>query len=749
MKRELMRNSMIVAIACLAIVAVRPLHDGGAVVSAESMPQDLRARQQEVRVIYQLTDVVVRDADGNFVRGLKPEDFSLEVDGNGVEIKSVDEFEAPDPNDESIIRYVKWVEEAQKQGAELPQAPTPPRYIIMVFDRFCMGQAALKASIESAKKIVDEGLLPHDRVAVFVYNGVLRTLTGPTTDKNRIIGAIEAANVNNFNDHYRPSVAEIFPPRDRTELWDLKSTLQKKSIDFQNYIESMRVLASSLEALPGRKTYLLFSEGFNLYNPMAPENTASISALARLTSTPEFANETSGYLSPHLVATQLTELAKYMGSTNASIYTIRRGPMKPEWTLGLDVDVSGKQTYDFDMHTVISQVEQQMETDRVDNLRDTARLTHGKFFDTGMNDDNLIQNLREEVGNYYVLGFVPPKSNSGQYHTIKVEAVNQSYRVVHRDGFFESKEISRMSDKERAVHLEEGFLVPGVRNELGIAARTFTIPIPGNPQTIMAFSIDTAKIEKGSKGGYEIEMVINVEDREGRIRYRNHKIFKSGDGQLPSELWFSENIPVLPNGAGIYLALRDNSNGRRSTFRDIYRAHDGPQDAVQLVEPMMLSPDISGGLAKWKGEDVKDGIKTADPLSALDIKLPGRPLINNTVSQGEDALVVVTVGNLPRDLNPSQLNISVQFALDPTEEKSFLLTASDLKTQYLGSQRLLILTARVPVGLAQRESGIISAAISGLFGQKVMLTTLTYRIQGFSVQKAQELLQDPRISELN
>lgn len=747
MARQLILRTALIFVVLFALTLITEHYFNYPKVIAGDGRQEVTARQQRVRVIYQLTDVLVRDAQGNFVRGLGPTDFMLKVDGEQVEVKSVDEFEAPSPDDETIVRYIQWAEEAEKKGEEPPVAPTPPRFIVMVFDRFNMGEAALKSSISTAKELVDESLLPYDRVAVFVYNGVLRTLTAPTTDKNRIIAAIEAAEVVSHNHHYRPKATEILPPMDRTGLWDLKSSLMQRQIDFQNYIESMRVLAKSLEALPGRKTYLLFSEGPNLYNPMSPENVASIESLARLTNTEEFGNEVAGYMSPHLVATELSELAKFMSSTNASVYTIRRGQLQPEWMFGVDMDVAGRVAGEFDIHSVISLVTDQMMQQRLDVLRDAARMTKGKFFDAGMSVDKLADNIRGEVGNYYLLGFVPPRGKEGRYHKIEISTSNPDHRIVHREGFFEQKSLANMDKNERAVHMEEGFLLPGVRNELGLEARSYRLPMGSKHQTLMTFKLDPGKIGTTSKGGIELEMVINIEDREGRIRYRSHKIFET-TGNVPNQAWFSQHLPAIANGSAVFLAVRDNATGDRSTWRDIYRSQQTPTNAVQLTEPLMLSLDKTGNLASWSSKDVKDGVKTADPLSPVDIEIPGRPMIGNEVEQGGEAVVVLMVGNVPSQLDVSKLKLSVNYALDPREEKSYLLSATDQKVKYLAPQKMLLLSARVPVGLAQQETGQLSIAISGLFGDRVMLSSMPYKIKGFSQSKAAEMLSDSRITEL-
>jgi VWFA-related protein len=712
--------------------------------------QDVTATQQQIRVVYQITDVTVLNAGGEYVRGLTKGDFILMVDGKAVEIKSVDEFTAPDAGDERVARYVAWIENnADQGGEEPPQPPTQPRSVIMVFDRFNMGEAGTKASIESARRIVKESLLPYDRVAVFAYNGTMKTLTGPTTDRDRILEAIDRTAMVNQNSHYRPSVFELIPPTERSEIWEIKIILQEKSADFRKYVDSLRILTDSLGALPGRKTYLLFSEGPNLYNPYSPEK------MARKLGTGESADSdentdskailtAGGYLSPNLAAAELSELSRRISSTNASVYTIRRGHLQPEWMLTMDIDTAGRMDGDFT--ATLQMVANDMHNERLDVLRTAANLTNGKFYDAGMPDERLVENLRAEIGNYYLLGFAPPAGKEGGYHRIEIETRNPDYRVIHREGFFEPKNYAEMRETEKAIHLEEGFLDPEGIDELGLIARAYRLPLFGRHQALAAFTLDTGKIGRTGKGLCELEMVINVEDLKGRIRHRIHRAFVTKDKSLPTKLWLSENLPLLEDGCYAYLAVRDTATGRRATWKEYFGPQADSTSIVSLADPLMLSNDLRGNIAKWKLENVYDGVAVSERIPTVDMKIRARPLIDNAVTQGDDAVVVIALGNLPKELNPSKMNLSIEYQLDAREDESYILVASREDSKYAAEHRLLVITATVPVGLAQRRSGILSLSINGLFGSKILIVTLPYRISDYSPAKAAELLKDHRIN---
>lgn len=702
---------------------------------------DMPTTQQTVRVVYRLTDVVVHDGEGDFVENLGKDDFALEIDGEPFEIKAVDEYRTPSLDDARVSRFVELSKEAKERGEKLPAAPTQPRFVIIIFDRYNLSDAGIRESIQAAKKVVVEGLLPYDRIAVFLYNGRIETLCGPTTDRDRILEAVEAANVKSNNIHWR--LAEE----------------GKRIKDFQNYIESIKFLANSFELLPGRKSYLLFSEGPVLFEKQLPEERDE--CFRRLPSDVRpVAERLADYMAPGLLAWELQELSQYLASSNATLHVIHRGPVQPVW---FDRD---KASYDFSKDK-LSSLEprlvsnpfafmwlsivhsRDMQDKRLELLRVAADLNSGKFYESDISDEELIESLRQEVGNYYLLGFVPPEGEDGGFHEINVTADNFEYTVNHRRGFFREKAFALMTPQERTIHLEEGFLVPGARNELGLRARCFRLPALDKHQVLLSLILDSEKIKLSEDGDYRLELVINVEDEQGRIRFRTHKIFTAGrKEELTPRLWLTENVPIIPEGCAVFLAIRDNATGKRATWKGEIEGLEF-EEGIVVVTPILASTDPSGNLAGWDSEIPDDPFEPLEPLAPTGIDFLWRPLIDNAVPQGGEALVVMFVGNLPAETDSQPPEVSLRFILDPSEEQSYELISREQEVESFPGRRMLVVTSCVPLGLAQRRSGRMLVKVSGFDEGREIYVDIPYSITGFSQQAAEQLLNDNGIRPLN
>jgi VWFA-related protein len=806
---------------CLGALSGNPLP-----ASAEVLGGLPGLQEQKVRVVYQLTDVIVRDADGNVVHGLGTEDFILKVDGKPVTIKTVDEILAPKPVGTVGRQYVRAEGEEEAElppagEAEQTEIAPEPRFIVIIFDRFNMGEQGMLEAKETAKQIVEEGLAAEDMVAVLQYNRSMSVLTGPTSDRKRILEAIDSSGGVSMNEHYRPDRLELFPPVNQFEANEVRMMLSEKTAELKNWTNSLRILAQALQRVPGRKVFLLFSEGPNVHNPVQMMDIAEMRANTETDQTAQFLSDQSSqrrqssgqtgsqtgsqtqqsttqsqfqrmdtarrsttsavesltsYLTPQVVNDELQELSRFLNSVNTTVHTIRRGRVQSEWMIGADMDLDrtghqgmGGAEQPDPMSGQAARTKQgesgdyrdtrlpaksvtgelnMMENERLDVMRDTARMTNGKFFDAGFELVDLIAGLNSEMSDYYLLGFDPVDQRSGKYHKIEIEAKNPGYKLEYREGFSEPKKFAEMNNKERDIHLEEGFMLVGFLNELGMEAQSYFLPLSNNPTAVLSFRLDGSALETSPAGGRELEMVINLVDLKGRMRYRDHRLLKQPAGaELPERLWINSYVPLTPEPCAFYLALRDNASGLRATYRAFVAAATGEDRQAIIPPPVLLGPTAEGDLSTWETATVKDGVKLTDPIEPIGIRIPGRPLLDNTVAQGGFATLVVAVGNLGEGFDPSSADIGISFALLGDGEEAYKLTCEP-KINYLASQNLLLITSSVPVGLSQTQTGELAISINGLPGEQARLITVPYRIEPFDAQEAAMLAHDSRIEKL-
>ena len=119
-----------------------------------------------------LVNVSVRDKDGNFVRDLKPEDFTVLEDGKQQKVVSFD-IENTDAVSSSDVAQVKLLNTPPKKSAAAaatPQAEVAAalgafkdrRLIILFFDLSAMEPDEIDHSVTAAQNYVDKQMAPAD-----------------------------------------------------------------------------------------------------------------------------------------------------------------------------------------------------------------------------------------------------------------------------------------------------------------------------------------------------------------------------------------------------------------------------------------------------------------------------------------------------------------------------------------------------------------------------------------------------------
>jgi len=197
-----------------------------------------------------LVDVVATDKKGNYLKDLEQKDFHV--------------FE--DDAEQKISSF--------SRAADIqPNAPEQQRYMVLFFDNSTMAPSDQGRAREAAGKFVESTASPNRQVAVVDFGGVLRVAQNFTSDGDqlkRAIGGVKFAAVQPNASGQSMQLASLGVP-----------SLGLRQSDFaaRSVLLSIRELAKTLRAVPGRKTLILFSSGFALTAERQSELAATIDSL--------------------------------------------------------------------------------------------------------------------------------------------------------------------------------------------------------------------------------------------------------------------------------------------------------------------------------------------------------------------------------------------------------------------------------------------------------------------------------------
>jgi len=219
--------------------------------TAAGAPPVIRAESRVVRV-----DVIVTDKKGNYVHDLAPADFRV----------------YDNDKEQQIVNF------SFGSTASSPAAPER-HYMVLFFDDSTMGIGDQAQARQAAVKFIDANAGPDRVMAIVDFTGALRIVQNFTADADRLKRASQYAKSSAVAPNSSDSSDSGAPQAGGPPLPNLFNTEN----DFSVYtlLLAIRNLAKNLGDVPGRKSVVLFTEGFPLTPEAQSELAATISACNR------------------------------------------------------------------------------------------------------------------------------------------------------------------------------------------------------------------------------------------------------------------------------------------------------------------------------------------------------------------------------------------------------------------------------------------------------------------------------------
>ncbi len=375
-------------------------------------------------------DVTVTDKSGKIINDLKLEDFEI--------------FENGEKQDITNFSFVTTVVEPSQPPIKpktneknAATAPIPPislrpeqvrRTIALVVDDLGLSFESVYQVRRALRKFVDEQMQPNDLVAVIRTGGGMGALQQFTSDKRQLYAAIEAVKWNSIGrggiSAFAPLEAtpgEIQRSMGDDSITDEDLEDEAKSIqganDFRDDIFSIGTLGAinfivkGMGELPGRKSIMLFSDGFAICSPGNPDRCARlIESVRQLT---DLSNRAAvsiySFDARGLLATGMTAADN---TSNVSAERIR--------------NITGSRSAEI--------------FDKQEGLAYLAEETGGRVFFNNNDINRGLNKALEDQKGYYLIGYEPddetfdPKTR--RFNKLKILVKRKGANVRYRSGFF-------------------------------------------------------------------------------------------------------------------------------------------------------------------------------------------------------------------------------------------------------------------------------------------------------------------------
>jgi VWFA-related protein len=575
-------------------------------------PIDQADQEPSVRISTQLVqiDATVTDKKGEHVDDLTESDFELTVDGKKQTISYFRLIKLPEPK-----RPDPAAANAPKPVAIPPSAPMKTiapeqvtRTVAFVVDDLGLSFESTYYARRAIKKFLDEQMQEGDLVGIIRTGRGLGALQQFTSDKRVLYAAVEKLT---WNPYSRDMIPRFGPPDDDSRSEESRQA-EERSEDFRESLFSVGTLGAlnfvirGLRELPGRKSAILISDGFQLFNRDGDSNLV----LERVRQLTDLANR-SGVVIYSIDAKGLQTLmptaADNIGNMNGPQFAERMARMS------------------------------RRNFESQEGLTYLARETGG-FAALNNNDINAsVGRILKDQQSYYLLGFDPEDEKfDKKYHSIKLKTRRPGVQTRTRAGFIGFADtLKEPVPQTRDAQILSALFSPfGARDvETQMTSFFFNSPNPSrkqqsDPENIsfvrsyfnVAASNLTFKDDENNEKTVKLEIVLFTFNENGAIVEQHGRAFSlrlnEANWRLALRKGFSFTDDFIIKKPGAYqfrAVIRDPETGRMGSAGQFIQVPDLNKNRLELSGLVLISTPAEPGQppAVAEPESERDDIQPA------------------------------------------------------------------------------------------------------------------------------------------
>jgi len=542
-----------------------------------------------------LVNVVVHDKQGQLVRDLKRDDFTVLEDGKPQRVSSFD-FESLDM--QPIVAAAGLAQESRSGAAassaasstiqtkpiltakDADQALSNKRVIVLFFDLGSMGPDEMQRSVEAARKYVRTKMTPADLIAIVSLGASLRLDQDFTGDPARLLRVL-----NRFS-HAEGQGMENGGTGDADGIEETGNAYTPDETEYNQFntdrkLQALESLCQVLGKFNQKKSIIYFSSGMT---QTGIENQSALRAA---------------------VNTAI--------KANVAIYTMDSRGLEAEPPGGSASTASLRGTAMYSGAAVQSRLDANFASQ--ETLTTLSGDTGGKaFLDT--NDlGQVFDRVQRDTSVYYVLGYKSSNAlRDGRYRKIQVKVNRPGVTLEFRKGYYAPKDFQHFNaeDKEQQMQDELASELPNTDVALYMAAsyfrmddRRFYVPV--------ALVIPGSQIpftQGGDKDKASLDVIGEVQDElkrpVGSVRETVKLALDASQEVRRKNVQYSTGFVVAPGKYHFKFVVRENQSGRMGSFETDFVVPDIKKAPLRMSS-VVLASQRQPSTRKTQNPLVRDG----------------------------------------------------------------------------------------------------------------------------------------------
>jgi len=536
-----------------------------------------------------LVNVTARDRNGNLVKDLKREDFTILEENKPQQVASFD-IESTDAIALPEASQVQLLKPAAPQSGTTTTAPTTPasealrnhRLIVLFFDLSSMQPEEIDRAAEAGLKYVDKQMTPADLVSVVSLGSSLQVNQDFTSDHELLKHALQAFTVGSSEGYNAGSTGTTEGTADTAQAFTADDT-EFNIFNTDRRLQALRSVAESLAKVDQKKSLIYFSGGIDR---TGIENQSQLRAAIN--------------------AAVKANLAIYAADIRGLQAIVPGGEAQNASMRGSSV-YSGRATVNAFDSNATSQ----------ETLVSLSGDTGGRAFLDSNDFGKVFTQVQQDTATYYVLGYHSSNpARDGRFRRITVKVNRPGLKLEYRKGYYAPADFqhSAQEDRERQLTDELASDLPNTDLPVFLAAgyfrlgdNRFYVPIsllvPGS-------EIPFTRSSEQDKATLDVIGLVTDESKRpaGQLRDTVKLAVNTSQEVRSKNVQYNNGFTLTPGKYHIKFVLRENQTGRLGSFETdltIPEFKPGPLKLSSVVLASQLQPST----AKHKGDNplVRDG----------------------------------------------------------------------------------------------------------------------------------------------
>jgi VWFA-related protein len=536
-----------------------------------------------------LVNVTAHDKNGNLVRDLKREDFTILEDNKPQQMSSFD-LENTDSMAVVDTSQVELLGSVQAKTLATP-APTPAaplssalkdrRLMIFFFDLSAMEPDETQRAVTSAQNYVDKQMVPADLVSIVSLGNSLTVNQDFTSDKSLLKKALDALNPNSGQGFEAGTTGTTEGTADSANSFTADDT-EYNIFNTDRRLEALRSLADQLARVDQKKSLIYFSSGMDRTGiENQSELRSAINAAVR---------------------------------ANLSVYTTD--------SRGLQAIVPGGEAQSASLRGTSSYSGQAQLNSYNSNFSSQETLvtlagdTGGRAFLDTNDFSQLFKGVQQDTSSYYILGYHSNNlARDGRYRKITVRVNRPGLKLDFRRGYYAPADFKHSTQEDRESQLEQELSSDLPTTDLPVYLSTgyfrlgdnrFYVPIS---LVVPGKEIPFARKSDQDKATIDVLGIVLDPGKHPVSQIRDTVKLSLNISELVQRknVQYGNGFVLPPGSYHLKFVVRENETGRVGSFETDLSIPDLKTQPLKMSSVILASQLRTAGKEKTQNPLVRDG----------------------------------------------------------------------------------------------------------------------------------------------